>query len=413
MCSLKHGRAALLIPVTLLSTVYTLAAPKYVVTSTNITELPMPAGLNVTASYALDINNGGDISGGMVDAIKGDSAFIYMDGQTYSLYPPGDWPNSQVRASGINDSRVIVGAYTDENSRRRPFYYYPGVWFTPMNSVPLPITNDWEANAYAVNNSGTAVGRAKVVGSLFPPGGCGKRAVRWGHYTGNPGGLPCIPNPVGTVEPAAYDINDSGDIVGTDGGVTEFSMFLRKGGVMHAVPAPAGVAPVDPFGHELKGVAYGINNQGAVVGAFGFVDDANYIAPGNRAFFWDGSASSSQDIGVMPHGHASGARELNEQRMVAGTSERSWPELPGQPWSYIGFLWHRDFGMVALPALSHSWHLTANGQWKAVPLHCEAFAVNNRRTSGLVQVVGICEKTGGYNRAVRWDISTQILVPLP
>ena len=56
------------------------------------------------------------------------------------------------------------------------------------------------------------------------------------------------------------------------------------------------------------------------------------------------------------------------------------------------FLFHKNFGMYALP------------QDKGTS--CEGRALNDRKQSGLIQVVGACQ-SGFIRRAVRWDVMVE------
>lgn len=398
----------------------------YSVVDTDVTALPMPQGPNVDYSWANDINNGGDIVGSMLVSTQmdlGGAAFIHMDGQTYNLVSPSGWLGVfPVIAHGINDSRLVVGQYNDPSSpyqyQVRGFYYFPGIWLTPMQTNPVndPV-NAWRTRAYAVNNSGKAVGQTEIIGSLAPSsaGLCGELPVIWGHYTWYPSGFTCIPDPDGDglftgVPPAAHDINDSGAIVGTLGNAMPNSMFLLKGGTLHEVPKPKN-APSTKNGKPLHGVAFGINNAGKVVGKWGNLsgEETNLTDPadmtdGQRAFFWDGESAESQSIVVVRNVVASDAREVNSQDMVAGNLRHSYPTVPGEPRRMLGYIWHKDFGTVLLPALAYTKQVDS----PAVPRDCRAMSINNRRSTGLVQVVGSCEGSNGKDRAVRWDIQVAV-----
>ena len=68
-----------------------------------------------------------------------------------------------------------------------------------------------------------------------------------------------------------------------------------------------------------------------------------------------------------------------------------------------GFLFHRDFGMYALPR-------PAFAIWNG---HCRARALNERNaTNGVIQVVGTCDTAYG-TRAVRWDVTVALRSTIP
>jgi hypothetical protein len=396
----------------------------YSVTGKSVTPLPMIYQPIIEYSYAYDINNGGDIVGRMRpggdDLVwLGESAFIHMDGQTYSLFPPGGWQGGSAVAAarGINDSRLVVGEYQDTSTipfRKRGFYYFPGIWHTPLQSKPAGASmGEWSAEAKAVNNSGYIVGRINFLSGEQLPS-CRQAPAAWLSYQSIPFSLICFPDAyVGNdlvLHPEARDVNDSYQIVGSDGGATEHAMFLWKNGAMHAVPKPQGAPSTNAVGAPLKGVAFGINNTGKVVGTYGYpvaefaTENPQHMPAGSFAFVWDGESAESQSIAVPSNTIAADAREINSQGMVAGTIHRGFPFVPGSPDRFVAFIWHKNFGLVQLPALDHTPQI---GALKA-PRNCAAMSINNRRSSGLVQVAGYCDGANGHARAVRWDIQVAV-----
>lgn len=204
------------------------------------------------------------------------------------------------------------------------------------------------------------------------------------------------------LRPMATDINNAGDIVGTDGGSTEFSMFLLTNGVRKSVPAPAFVPQGDANGNELDGYARA-SDKGIVAGTYGFKHNASPGGPGSyrRAFFWNGIDATSVNLGVFPGGAWIDASDVNAQRMVVGSGDKQY---------FVGlkrdtaFIWHQDFGLYALPGFPIAGTL--------VPDHCRAKALNNRKASNLVQVVGHCH-INGQRHAVRWDLTVVRTITFP
>jgi probable HAF family extracellular repeat protein len=383
----------------------------YHVTHVDITDLGTLGG---DESGATDINDHGDIVGYAQSGYEKYHAFIYLNGQMFSLHDDSVWFESAI-ARGINNSREVVGSYVEYSpedpwnvmywTRNRPFHYQPGIWLSPMSRDVSPgLGYNWQAGAFVINDNGRSVGWAQHLvqpGEAPPPpspGNCYDRvAVSWSTtVVTSPTGLFCIPWASGNgVDPVARDINNQGSVVGTDDGMTPYSMFLRKGGQMVGVPAPGGVPQVNASGQALLGSANGINNSNWVVGAFGYA--ASGPSPNLRAFIWDGTSKSAKSLGTLSTGTWSVANEINEQRMVTGTAGRKFGTLERA----MAYLWHEDFGMLQLEPLRH----TLVGGRTLVPEHCEASSLNNLK-SHLVQVVGRCW-IGELSHAVRWDVTLE------
>jgi probable HAF family extracellular repeat protein len=373
--------------------------------------------LGGSSSRANDINDGGQVVGWSYDGNGKKNAVIWLDGAIYSIHDNSP-AFGTAEAFGINNDNVVVGEYTEAAApyHTRAFYYYPGIWMEPMwhNDASPGLGFEWETGARAINSSHRIAGWAERIPDpdLPPPpdtqGLCHSiLPVTWLSAAEYPNAVFCLADFANDniygyegLTPRAYDVNDYGSVVGTDGMTTQYSMFLRKGGVTLAVPAPAGMAQNNIFGR-----AYGINNKHWVVGAYGYAENEYPDYPANtRAFFWDGATSSSQSLGVLSGGKISEAFEINEQKMVAGGSERLYNYSGGSVVRSAGFIWHPDFGMKQLPALANSSY-PGNGPFGfvLVPNSCYAYSLNNRKSGGLVQAVGECS-VNGVKHAVRWDI---------
>ena len=395
---------------------------KYV--SASVHEIPMQPDY---WGEALDINNGGDIVGWMAPDgdPNGRRPFIHMDGQTWSLMAPGMGVSTGhflPEARGINASRRVVGYFLDNQQayERRGFFYEPGIWLSTLINTPLYGPAGWNHIAHAINDSGVIVGQGWTAsGDPLPASGgklCGKRPVIWNSTAYSPTALFCVADPDGngTIDgfpPAAYDINNAGSVVGVDAGTTQWSMFLYKNGQLLPVKPPEGV-PQSLNGSPLKGFAFGINEGGKVVGVFGTTLGFNPPPAGARAFIWDGVSPESESLGVLTGGSYSMAREVNDQNMVAGVSERRWTNVTSQPKREQAFVWHKDFGMKQLPALHHEFFSTGL-LFVSVGRECRANSVGNRGPGGIVRVVGMCVDEQGDLRAVRWDVVVEVVTSSP
>jgi len=388
---------------------------KYRVTNIRVLDLGTLGGAE---SIGLGINNRGDVVGSAQDASTKHNAFMHADGSMVSLHD-GSPAFSSASATGINDSRMVVGAYSrPSDNTQRAFRYYPGIWVETMNSSVAPaLPFAWRTVANSINESGQVAGWSQLIPNpAFPPPPdtaalCFERLpMRWASIVAAPATLFCIADPDGNetwvdqgTAPSATDINNAGDIVGDDAGTSLHSMYVLSGGVRTPVPAPAGLAELDVWGNPFHSKAAAINDTGWVAGSYGRFSYGS-ISPANaRAFVWDGVSASAVNIGTFPSDTRSEAGDLNEQRMVVGTSSGH-----GSVYGIDdhAFIWHRDFGMRSLPPLWLGPFFTT------VLNDCQAHAMNDRKSSGLVQVTGHCYRSDGRKHAVRWDV-TVVLEALP
>ena len=357
-------------------------------------------------SEALDINDGGDIVGWAQDGANKKRAFIRLVELGYPLaLDDGTVSFISARATGISNNRVVVGSFFAYDWLGGPydhgFYYYPGIWMSEIWNDGFGLGLPWTTQPLAINNPEYIVGRGKVPGAYVPPNTTGVCYTDWVplFWDGagqDPFGLNCYPDPdnnhVGYlgVMPGAKDINDSNWIVGADGGHSTLAMFLRKGQFAidnTPVPKPSG----SPNG--LFGSANGINNAGKVVGAYGYSASGS-STPDLRAFFWDAITSSSTPIGMLSGGSWSVANEINDQDMVVGTSDRNFA-LGGAGES--AYIFHINFGMVRLKA-------PGEGLLNSGIKNCQANSLNNRKSNGVVEVVGSC-LFGAVRHAVLWQVT--------
>ena len=388
------------------------APTKYQITSMTLVNLGSLYD-NPSESEATDINDLGDVVGWSWDHTTHARPMIHLNGQMYFLNP-SEWPGlSSSTATSINNNRLVVGKYVWNSTPVRGFYYYPGIWMTDLASNGHGLGFAWTLAANSVNNQGVIVGEGKIIDPPGLPDAPDTTGIcytdwlpmYWSSAGQNPQALFCYPDPdqdnqgfVG-VRPAANEINDSGDIVGTDGGRTTYAMFLKRNSQSPVgVPKPAG----SPAG--LFGSANSISNTGLVVGTYGYsTDTTKYPASPLRAFIWDGSSTSSTSLGVLPGGTWSVGEGVNNQDMVVGTSERD------ERYSGVGrsgFIYHSDFGMLRLPSP------TVSGLHVRIT-ECRAVAINNRKSNGLVQVAGTCAFNEIGVTAVRWDIQVAQVQLLP
>jgi hypothetical protein len=273
------------------------------------------------------------------------------------------------------------------------FLNQPGELFQPLPEVFVPkiaAECKYVSTARAINDSGVIVGYISLGKSLTPdPTYCltgYDEAARWEPPAFTPQGL------IGTFHPdRSLDINNHGLIIGYTQNLDHY--FLWNGDPFKYIGLY--VDPSNPFHTNGIHQVAGINDYGRAV--------ANGYLPGSggarHALFWKKAGASSLDLGTLSGGKESLGYEINNQNMIAGTADRPRRKRPGSGslvlMETVGFLWHKDFGMRALPKLPSD-----------TPNKCEAYSLNDRASSPprLVQVVGYCT-LAGKRHAVRWDVT--------
>jgi hypothetical protein len=138
----------------------------------------------------------------------------------------------------------------------------------------------------------------------------------------------------------------------------------------------------------------GVNATGSVVGHIQCCTGLGIIR--RHAWYWDGASAFSKHLGLLGGGTYSEADDINNERFIAGYGERIAPPAPAYE---SAFLYHFDFHFYELPPLS------------SIHNSCRALALNERTSSGVIQVVGLCRDAGDRFRAVRWDVRV-MLVPV-
>jgi uncharacterized membrane protein len=272
-------------------------------------------------------------------------------------------------ASGINNAGQVTG-WSEQHGQQMGFLWVAGVantLFGPVANVPPNITV-----AYKINDNGD------VCGAVAGP----TEAVTW-QANGS-----TIPLPSVSVPTQAFDINLKSGMTGYTS-LNKAWRWMLSGGIVvqsMAVPWPA------PTGYG-SGVGNAINDRAAVVGSFMLLSTYR-----NHAFFWDGRATASVDLGVLPKGINSSAEDLNEQRFIVGRADQQYQVTPAA-FSDRAFLYHTDFGMLALPRLRAT--LVSEG--------CRAYAVNEWKPAiSQLVIVGECDTPSG-SRAVVWHANVTLV----
>ncbi len=215
-----------------------------------------------------------------------------------------------------------------------------------------------DSRATSINDSGHVVGMARDTSGYL-------RAFLWTPTLGmrslhvNPAALHSL----------AVDINNRGQVVGYVDSITTARAFIwSAGGGVKWLPTLGG----------MSSYAYGINNNGDVVGS------SQTSSGVSHAFIWTAADGQMHDLGTLggqaacSFGH-SAAYDLNDQREVVGFSCAESGER--------AFLWSEAGGMVDLGTLGG-------------PFSSRAFDINN---SG--HVVGVAQTANGVPHAFVWTPS--------
>lgn len=255
-------------------------------------------------NFGSGINSSGDVAG---------SSYTYGPGQRATLWsasgaPPRDMgalPNSSSSsADAINDAGDIVGL----SNVWGQLSSYPHATLWPASGGPprdLGSLGGLRSEATAINSAGTIVGFTDI-SSGAPHATLWLAAGGAPRDLGMPGG--------GGDHSAAYDINDSGDVVGD----ANYAPFWLAGGLSHATLWPADGSPPRnlgtlPSARIDESFAKGINNAGDIVGS-------SYTANGDyHAVLWPADGTGPRDLGVLS-GIFSAAVSINSSGVIVGNS---------------------------------------------------------------------------------------------
>ena len=242
-----------------------------------------------TSSYGRGINNSGRVAG-----------YYYTPG-AHAFYNGTDFnaalgnPVNGSYSEGLNDSGVTVGYLNDALDNSHSFIYTPASNTAQDLSSAFPIGTTYNY-AYDINNSGT------VVGGFY------NGQTRAYRYSGGVVTDLTSSFPVGTTYSYADAINNSGKIVGEYDTPGSYHAFYLSNGV---------VTDLNPALGVNYAYAYDINNNNQVVG------EADPNVGYNYAFLW--SNGSATNIGnALPSGKTySYAYGINDSGTVVGSFSSS------------------------------------------------------------------------------------------
>jgi probable HAF family extracellular repeat protein len=123
-------------------------------------------------SAAFAINNLGQVGGWAESAVGNNRAFLWTDGNNNNSVNPGEMvmlPDMGLSSAvnAINDSSVAAGFVLSGGFQRRPVLWNNASAFTPLPLLP----GSAEAEVFAINNHGVAVGDTSFMGATLWSGG--------------------------------------------------------------------------------------------------------------------------------------------------------------------------------------------------------------------------------------------------
>lgn len=217
---------------------------------------------------------------------------------------------------GINDLGETAGLINGPNS----VLPFRSVRHDAFQLLPL-LDGDTGGAAYGINQKGETVG--------FSSGANGVEAVWWTRK----GDVMQLPSTPGYTTSKAVDINSKGDIVGYEGESNKVAvLWPRKGDIVSLGNLP----------NYTSSQAESISETGDIAGLSLAYDPT---AVRERAVLWLAGSTAPQDLGALPGGSTSRARDVDSNDNVVGTSDSSSGNR--------AFLWSPQGGMQDLNTLTN------------------------------------------------------------
>ena len=281
MKTLRSARTAVSLPIRLVSAMFLLAGAAFasdaMATTYRVVALPIPADATLYKSFVgtLSINATGDVTGSLLDANAAKQYAVAWSPPDYAMriLPAPDL--AYTMATAINNAGDILGVVWNQSGSQRVNV----IWKSDGSIVRLAMTTP-AVGGYAqfpadINANGVVVGLFEGSRGLRPEVWVNPRVLR-------------VMTRV-SFSSLAYAVNDSGTIVGGAEGGGDSPNHL------HGFRWTSDGALKDlgdlPGGSDVSR-AYDVNNSGQIVGS-------GYSAVGQRAVMWDGDASI-HDLGNLP-----------------------------------------------------------------------------------------------------------------
>jgi probable HAF family extracellular repeat protein len=280
--------------------------------------------LGGTFSAGNGINNRGWVTGAATLANNTEHAAFWIDGLTFDLGTLGG-PNSSVPFT-IKDDRGYVAGIAD-TATMDPAHEnfcafgdgYECEAFLWRNGVMTQLPNTLGGNnsrAAGANNPGQIVGWAENTTqdpTCISPAVYQYKPVVWGPKNGQ---MQVLPTLSGDPDGAAVAINNKGQIVGISGPCGDDDGM----GAAHPVLWQNGkVTKLASFGGKYFNTAAAINQKGLIAGWADLANDTALCVPACHAVLWT-TSGGFKDLGTLPGDLNSLAYGVNEQGQVVGQS---------------------------------------------------------------------------------------------
>ncbi len=305
---------------TLLAAIGTAQVPRY-----TVTDLGTLSGGNY--SYTSVVTNSSFVIGRANAADGTYHAVLWQKGSMIDLGTPGLKGKNSI-GWGVNESGQAVGqaetSTLDPNGEDfcgfkaigLPSLFTTCVPFLWQSGVmtPLPTLGGGNGVANAINNRGSIAGSAE---NTTPDPNCpAPQVLQFKPVIWENGKIHELPTFPGDADGLAFGINDNGQVVGASGRCAAFDPIGNTDLLaVHALLWQNGtVTDLGNLGGEIGNSAAGINSKGQVVGSSDLRGDQTF-----HAFLWT-QATGIQDLGAFPGDVNSVALGINERGEVVGIS---------------------------------------------------------------------------------------------
>lgn len=254
-------------------------------------------------SWAMGINDRGQVVGGALTALGTRRAFLHERGTMLSLGTLGG--NDSV-ATAINERGQVVGYSTIANGALHAFFWEAGR-MRDLGTLGGP-----NSLAYAINELGQVAGQAETVSGEL-------HAFLWDN------GQMLDLGTLGGASSVAYALNNRGQVVGESAIPSGYQRaFLWQNGQMRNLGIDA--SPTD------YSRASGINDLGQIVGIYSGTGQYRFSYFG---FLWENGTTIQLTSGQM----CSSARAINNAGQIAGHAEICFADGPAVMWDHGGMVY--------------------------------------------------------------------------
>ncbi len=286
----------------------------------------LPSGFTITTLGTLNnpgsstvvrrVNSNGEAVGSYKNGNRTQAAAAFIVSAAAGFDEITDQQPTDFSASyAINDLGETAGLLNGPSS----VLPFRSIRHTAFQLLPL-LAGDNGGAAYGINQVGESVG--------ISTGANGVHAVWWTRA----GLLTGLPSLQGYTTTKALDINLQGDIVGYAGDVNKVAVLW---------PAKGNIVALGNLANYTSSQAESLNDKGDVVGST-TAYDPNVVRM--RAVLWPAGSVVPQDLGALPGGSVSRARDIDSNGLVVGTSDSTNGNR--------AFVWTAQTGMQDLNSLS-------------------------------------------------------------